>query len=176
MPTEPLVESRIPGVLVRHPQVHGDDRGRFVEIFRAQAMPESFVQCNHSRSTAGVLRGLHYHTAQADLWYLAAGRAQVGLVDLRPGGGDPVVDTFELSGDRPASVYIPRGVAHGYLALTTIDMIYWVTSEYDPADEHGLAWDDPQLGIDWRLSQPPVVSARDAKNPPLSWAALPAFS
>jgi dTDP-4-dehydrorhamnose 3,5-epimerase len=176
MPTEPLTGSRIPGVLLHHPRVHGDDRGRFVEIFRAAAMPEPFVQCNHSRSAAGVLRGLHYHTGQADLWYLAAGRAQVGLVDLRPGGGDPVVETFELDGERPASLYIPRGVAHGYLALTPIDMIYWVTSEYNPADEHGLAWDDPQLGIEWQLAEPPVVSARDAANPTLSWAAIPSFA
>jgi dTDP-4-dehydrorhamnose 3,5-epimerase len=176
MPTELVTESRIPGVLVHRPQVHGDDRGRFVEIFRAAAMPEPFVQCNHSHSAAGVLRGLHYHTAQADLWYLAAGRAQVGLVDLRPGRGEPVVETFELCGEHPASVYIPRGVAHGYLALTAIDMIYWVTSEYDPADEHGLAWDDPQLRIGWRLAGRPVVSARDAANPPLSWPAIPSFT
>jgi dTDP-4-dehydrorhamnose 3,5-epimerase len=166
----------IDGVEIRRPEVHGDERGRFTEVFRAAGMPATFVQCNHARSAAGVLRGLHYHRHQADLWYVAGGRMQVGLVDLRRPGGRPATDTFVLDGDSPATVYIPPGVAHGYLALTPIDVVYFVTAEYDPDDEHGVAWDDPAIGIEWQLDGDPVVSGRDASNPPLDWAQLPAFS
>jgi dTDP-4-dehydrorhamnose 3,5-epimerase len=175
MPTE-LVPSPIDGVRIWRPQVHGDDRGRFVEVFRAASLPEPMAQSNHSRSAKGVLRGLHYHRDQADLWYLVAGRAQVGLADLRTGEGVPVTHSFVLDGDRPTAVYVPAGVAHGYLALTEIDLIYWVTREYDPDDENGVAWDDPTLAIDWQLDGPPVVSERDARNPRLQWDLIPAFS
>jgi dTDP-4-dehydrorhamnose 3,5-epimerase len=175
MPTE-VVPSPISGVRIWRPQVHGDDRGRFVEVFRAAALPEPMAQSNHSRSARGVLRGLHYHRNQADLWYLVAGRAQVGLADLRAGEGVPVTHTFVLDGDTPTAVYVPAGVAHGYLALTEIDLIYWVTREYDPGDENGVAWDDPTLAIDWRLDGPPVVSERDSRNPGLQWDLIPAFS
>ena len=175
MPTE-AVPSPIDGVRIWRPQVHGDSRGRFVEVFRAAALPEPMAQSNHSRSAKGVLRGLHYHRHQADLWYLVAGRAQVGLADLRAGSGVPVTDSFVLDGDTPTAVYVPSGVAHGYLALTEIDLIYWVTREYDPDDENGVAWDDPTLAIDWRLDGRPVVSERDSRNPGLQWDLIPAFS
>ena len=175
MPTE-VVPSPIDGVRIWRPQVHGDDRGRFVEVFRAAALPEPMAQSNHSRSAPGVLRGLHYHRNQADLWYLVAGRAQVGLADLRAGEGVPVTHSFVLDGGTPTAVYVPPGVAHGYLALTEIDLIYWVTREYDPDDENGVAWDDPTLAIAWQLDGPPVVSERDARNPRLQWDLIPAFS
>jgi dTDP-4-dehydrorhamnose 3,5-epimerase len=175
MPTE-AVPSPIDGARIWRPQVHGDSRGRFVEVFRAASLPEPMAQSNHSRSAAGVLRGLHYHRHQADLWYLVTGRAQVGLADLRAGAGVPVTHTFVLDGDTPTAVYVPPGVAHGYLALTEIDLIYWVTREYDPEDENGIAWDDPTLAIDWQLDGPPVVSERDTQNPRLQWDLIPAFS
>jgi dTDP-4-dehydrorhamnose 3,5-epimerase len=175
MPTE-AVPSPIPGVRIWRPQVHADERGRFVEVFRTAAVPEPLVQSNHSRSAAGVLRGLHFHLHQADLWYLVSGRAQVGLADLRTRRPDPVTHTFVLDGDTPTAVYVPAGVAHGYLALTEIDLIYWVTREYDPADERGVTWDDPTLAIDWQLDLAPVVSERDASNPPLEWDQIPVFS
>ncbi|HEX5252088.1 MAG TPA: dTDP-4-dehydrorhamnose 3,5-epimerase [Gaiellales bacterium] len=175
MPTE-VVPSPIDGVRIWRPQVHGDDRGRFVEVFRAATLPEPMAQSNHSRSARGVLRGLHYHRKQADLWYLVAGRAQVGLADLRAGQGVPVTHSFVLDGETPTAVYVPAGVAHGYLALTEIDLIYWVTREYDPDDENGVAWDDPTLAIDWHLDGPPVVSERDSRNPGLQWDLIPAFS
>jgi dTDP-4-dehydrorhamnose 3,5-epimerase len=173
MPTE---NSTIPGVLIHRPRVFSDPRGRFVEIFRAASMPEQFVQSNHSTSVAGALRGLHYHEHQADLWYLATGRAQVALADLRTGGGTPKVETFVFDGEAPANIYIPSGVAHGYLALTDIELIYWVTSEYDPSDEHGVAWDDPILSVPWQLSGEPLLSGRDAENPRLNWELIPSFS
>jgi dTDP-4-dehydrorhamnose 3,5-epimerase len=175
MPTE-AVPSPIEGVRVWRPQVHADERGRFVEVFRAAGLPEATVQSNHSRSAAGVLRGLHFHRHQADLWYLVSGRAQVALADLRMRRPAPPTDTFVLSSDVPTAVYVPPGVAHGYLALTEIDLIYWVTREYDPADEHGVAWDDPTLAIEWQLDGPPIVSDRDAGNPRLEWDRIPAFS
>lgn len=172
MPTE----SAIPGVLIDRPAVFGDERGRFAEIFRAARMPAVFVQSNHSRSSAGVLRGLHYHCHQADLWYLVSGRAQVALADLRERDGAPRVETFVLDAETPTSVYIPEGVAHGYLALTEIDLVYWVTGEYDPSDERGVAWNDPTLSVPWQLAGEPVVSARDAANPTLQWDLIPSFA
>jgi dTDP-4-dehydrorhamnose 3,5-epimerase len=175
MPTE-IVPSRIEGVRIWRPQVHADSRGRFVEVFRSSAVPEPMAQSNHSRSAAGALRGLHYHRHQADLWYLVSGRARVGLADLRRPVTAPVTQTFVLDGETPTAVYVPSGVAHGYLALTQIDLIYWVTSEYDPGDEHGVAWDDPTLAIDWQLDAAPLLSERDAQNPALQWDLIPAFS
>jgi dTDP-4-dehydrorhamnose 3,5-epimerase len=166
----------IPGVVVERPRVFADERGRFCEIYRQAAMPAPFVQSNHSFSARGALRGLHYHQRQSDLWYLVRGRAQVALADLRGGAGDPVVATFTLDAAHPAVVYIPSGVAHGYLALTDIDLIYWVTSEYDPADELGVAWDDPSLAVPWQLDGEPILSDRDRANPQLRWDAIPAFS
>ena len=73
-------------------------------------------------------------------------------------------------------MFIPPGVAHGYLALTDLDVIYWVTGEYDPGDEHGVAWNDPTLAIPWQIDAEPVVSERDAKNPGLDWELVPTFS
>jgi dTDP-4-dehydrorhamnose 3,5-epimerase len=162
--------------MVHRPRVHSDARGRFVEIFRAASMPEQFVQSNHSTSVAGVLRGLHYHRHQADLWYLATGRMQVALADLRHRDPPPQVETLVFDGTQPASIYIPSGVAHGYLALTDIELIYWVTSEYDPADEQGVAWNDPTLAVPWDVSGDPVLSDRDAGNPRLEWERIPSFS
>jgi dTDP-4-dehydrorhamnose 3,5-epimerase len=173
--SEPV--SRIPGLEIWQPRVFADERGAFLEVFRAQALPEAMVQSNHSQSRAGVLRGLHYHRHQADLWYVVKGSAQVGLVDLRDRTEPLAVETFVIGEDQPTAVYIPPGVAHGYLALTDMDMIYWVTSEYDPADEHGVAWDDAAIGLPWRVNgTPPVLSERDLANPPLSWDQIPSFS
>lgn len=172
MPTE----SQIPGVQIRTLDVFGDARGRLAEIYRAAQVPAAFAQANHSRSAPGVLRGLHYHRNQDDMWYVVSGRARVGLADLRTRGRRPLVEVHELDGDAAATIYIPRGVAHGYLALTGLDLIYFVTSEYDPTDEHGVAWDDPVLAVPWDAPQPPVVSARDAANRAFEWEWIPSFS
>jgi dTDP-4-dehydrorhamnose 3,5-epimerase len=168
--------SAIEGVRILELDVYGDLRGRFCEIFRSGSMAETFAQCNHSRSAAGVLRGLHYHRHQADLWYVSSGRAQVGLADLRRRGGTPPTESFILDASEPTTVFIPPGVAHGYLALTDLDVIYWVTSEYDPSDEHGVAWNDPTLALPWRIDAQPIVSERDVQNPELDWELVPAFS
>jgi dTDP-4-dehydrorhamnose 3,5-epimerase len=164
----------IPGVRHVSLQQHGDARGTFAEIFRSSQWPHAFVQANHSHSAKRVLRGLHYHQRQADLWYVIAGRAQVGLADLRHRRDDPLVATIVLDAREPSVLYIPEGVAHGFLALTELDLIYFVTQEYDASDEHGVAWDDPTLNVPWR-SREPILSDRDLDNAPLAWDSIPAF-
>jgi dTDP-4-dehydrorhamnose 3,5-epimerase len=156
----------IDGVMYQRLQAHGDERGRFTEIFRARAFPDQLLQANHSVSQAGVLRGLHYHHNQADLWYVVTGRAQVALADLRSGAGSPRTATVVLDGDSPANLYIPPGVAHGFLALTDLNLIYWVTQEYNGSDEYGVAWNDETLSLPWE-NDDPILSERDAGNPKL---------
>ncbi len=165
----------IPGALLYEPQIHHDDRGSFMEIIRESALGTTFVQSNHSRSKAGVLRGLHWHKHQADAWYVIGGRAQAMLADLREQRPDPPVVSIELTGEEPRVLYIPPGVAHGYLALADVDLIYWVTSYYDATDEFGVAWDDPTLGAPWKTSDP-ILSERDRNNPNVEWSNLTASS
>jgi dTDP-4-dehydrorhamnose 3,5-epimerase len=166
---------------------HGDDRGAFREIWRASSFPvltatdtgappggePRFVQANLSTSVAGVLRGLHYHRRQLDYWIVSAGRAFVALVDVRPSldsSGSPVVETRELAADE--WVVIPAGVAHGFLALEPLELVYLVTNEYDGSDELGFAWDDPAVGVAWPAvpgtpDGRPILSERDLTNPSL---------
>ena len=134
-----------------------------------------FVQANLSTSAAGVLRGLHYHRHQLDYWVVASGRALVALVDVRSmlnGTGErPLVEAHELAADD--WVVIPAGVAHGFLALQPLELVYLVTNEFDGADELGFAWDDPSVGVPWPpiMGTPdgrPILSDRDRSNPPLS--------
>jgi dTDP-4-dehydrorhamnose 3,5-epimerase len=160
------------GAIVRH----ADERGAFRELWRERAFPDHrFVQANLSSSATGVLRGLHLHRRQDDLWIVTAGRAFVALVDVRPvleGSGPlPLVETRELRADE--WVVIPSGVAHGFLALEPLDLIYLVTNEYDGSDELGFAWDDPAVAVPWpRLAGTadgrPILSERDVANPPLA--------
>jgi dTDP-4-dehydrorhamnose 3,5-epimerase len=170
-----MITIDIPEVIIARPECHQDARGLFVEIFRAARYPTPFVQANYSRSKVGVLRGLHYHRHQADLWYVVSGRAQVGLADLRTRQPDPQTATFVLDGDEPTSLYIPHGIAHGFLALTEVELIYWVTREYDATDEQGIAWDDPSLRIRW-ANDSPILTARDQTNEPLRWETIPTFT
>ncbi len=151
-----------------------DDRGRFTEISRFAETGRPFVQANHSWSRQGVLRGLHYHVKQMDMFYVVRGVAQIALVDLRTRQDPPISATVELSESDPATLLIPNGVAHGFLALTDVDVVYLVTREYDPGDEWGIAWDDPQLDIGWKTDAP-SVSERDASNPEFAWDQIPKF-
>lgn len=159
---------QIPGALVCYPKVHSDSRGSFMEIFREETLGMQFVQANHSRSVAGVLRGLHWHRHQADAWYVFAGQAQAMLADLRTPSPEPGVASVDLIGGEPKVLFIPPGVAHGFLAVTDVDLIYWVTGYYDPSDEHGVAWDDPTLNAPWKITDP-ILSERDRSNPKLEW-------
>jgi dTDP-4-dehydrorhamnose 3,5-epimerase len=168
--------SRLPGVGYGSIARHADERGSFRELWRAAAFPgQVFVQANLSSSASGVLRGLHLHRRQDDLWIVARGRAFVALVDVRPPlerpGSAAVVETRELVADD--WVLIPMGVAHGFLALDPLELIYLVTNEYDGTDELGFAWDDPAVAVPWPALPEtpdgrPILSGRDDANPALA--------
>ncbi len=165
-----------------------DPRGSFRELWRedtfgpidpgqagaAAGSDPRFVQANLSTSAQGVLRGLHLHQRQLDHWIVASGRAFVVLVDVRPmlrGDDRPLVETRELVADE--WVDIPIGVAHGFLALEPLQLIYLVTNEYDGSDELGFAWDDPLAAVPWPAvdGSPdgrPILSDRDRTNPSLA--------
>lgn len=165
-----IVESkRIPGVLTTELQSFGDDRGRFTETFRTEWFPQRAwgrVQTNRSDSRAGVLRGLHYHFNQVDYWCLLSGRIRVGLADLRPASpAYRLTETIDLDAADNRGVFIPVGVAHGFLALTEVTLFYIVDNYYDGSDEYGLAWDDPDIVVPWGTEIAPIVSGRDAANP-----------
>jgi dTDP-4-dehydrorhamnose 3,5-epimerase len=167
--------SALAGVHYGRIQRHADDRGSFRELWREEAFPgERFVQANLSTSAAGVLRGLHLHRRQTDLWIVATGRAHVALVDVRPmldrTGPNALFETRELQEDE--WVLIPTGVAHGFLALEPLQLVYMVTNLYDGTDELGFAWDDPAVGVPWPVLQAtpdgrPILSGRDSTNPSL---------
>lgn len=157
----------IAGVYLVEPQVFGDDRGRFVETYRREWIPggSEMIQGNRADRKAGSLVGVHYHRFQADYWYVPRGTAVVVLHDLRQGSPtDRATLRLELDGDHDRGVYIPPGVGHGFAALTDLTITYLVDHYYDPADELGVAWDDPDLGFDWGLTDP-VLSGRDQANP-----------
>jgi dTDP-4-dehydrorhamnose 3,5-epimerase len=171
------IPSRIDGVTFSRLGRHADSRGGFAEAWRAKGMPaqEPFpaVQANLSQSMQGVLRGLHLHRRQSDLWIVVSGVAFVALVDVRPmlasPEGQPVVQTATLGRDE--TVVIPPYVAHGFLALEPLELLYLVTNEYDASDELGFLWNDPSLRIEWPRptadSGPLILSERDLANPPL---------
>jgi dTDP-4-dehydrorhamnose 3,5-epimerase len=157
----------IAGVAVAELQVHGDDRGRFVETYRREWFPGSrgMVQANRADRVAGSVVGLHYHLRQSDYWYVPQGSARVVLHDLRQGSPtDGATLALGLEGDSARGVYIPPGVAHGFAALTDLTITYLVDGYYDPADELGVAWDDPEVAADWGVADP-VLSGRDQDNP-----------
>ena len=164
---ELLPSKTIDDVVVVRPDVHGDQRGRFVETYRRSWFPDGreMVQGNRSEKQAGALVGLHFHLHQADYWYLLRGRARVVLHDLRLGSRtEGATEVIELDEDVDQGVYIPPGVAHGFAALTDILLTYLVDNYYDPADELGLAWDDPEVAADWGVTDP-ILSTRDVANP-----------
>lgn len=158
----------IVGVVVVKPDVHGDNRGRFVETFRQEWLPEGappMVQGNRADRKEGALVGLHYHRFQADFWYVPTGRAMVVLHDLRASSAtDGATLILEIGEHDHRGVYIPPGVAHGFYALTDMTITYLVDHYYDPADELGVAWDDPALQIVWPTANP-ELSERDRTNP-----------
>jgi dTDP-4-dehydrorhamnose 3,5-epimerase len=170
------LETKLDGLVLLEPAVHGDDRGFLVETYSARDWAEAgidaqFVQDNHSRSTGGILRGLHFQTApgQAKLVRCLRGRVWDVAVDLRrdsPTFGQ--WEGHELDDSSHRQLFIPVGFAHGFCALSEIaDVHYKLSSYYDPATESGIAWDDPELAIDWPLADP-QVSERDATAPKLA--------
>lgn len=151
-------------------RIHGDERGRFREIFRQSWFPWidfSNLQSNFSESKAHVLRGLHYHHRQIDYWFVTTGMIRVGLADLRRNSPTyRATQTLDIGEDNPIGVFIPIGVAHGFVSLTDACLIYYVNQYYDNTDEHGVAWDDPDLNVAWNIENP-ILSGRDLQNPRL---------
>lgn len=169
----------IPEVILIEPRAFDDDRGFFMETYKesefaANGIPDRFVQDNYSRSSRGVLRGLHYQkapAAQGKLVGVVRGRVFDVAVDLRR--GSPTygkwVGAF-LSDKDHRLLYIPEGFAHGFqVASQRADVLYKVTHEYAQAHDRGIAWDDPEIGILWP-TRPPVLSAKDASHPRLAKA------
>jgi dTDP-4-dehydrorhamnose 3,5-epimerase len=163
-----VVESEvIKDVWIVDPDVHGDDRGRFYETYRRSWFPlgREMVQGNRSDKHAGAVVGLHYHLHQADYWQCTRGTARVVLHDLRQNSpGDLSTQVFELSEDNCRGLFIPPGVAHGFASLTDVTLTYLVDSYYNPDDELGVAWDDPEIAADWGITDP-ILSPRDRTNP-----------
>jgi dTDP-4-dehydrorhamnose 3,5-epimerase len=179
-------KTALPEVLLIRPDVFGDDRGFFLETFhrdryRAKGIDRVFVQDNHSRSTRGTLRGLHYQliNAQAKLVYVVSGEVLDVAADIRLGSPffGQWVGTL-LSEENRHQVFIPEGFAHGFCVLSeSADVIYKCTEVYSPQDQHGIFWADPDLAIDWPV-QRPVLSEKDSRHPGLheiSRELLPAY-
>ncbi len=159
--------TEIQGIVVVRLAAFGDARGQFFETYRRSWIPEAreMIQGNRSDSKAGVLRGLHYHRKQADFWYVPSGRVRAALFDFREASPTYRATTLLEMGDgQDIGLYIPRGVAHGFCAITDCVMTYLVDEYYDGADELGILWNDPALGIDWGVASP-ILSARDRANP-----------
>lgn len=145
-----------------------DERGHFVETFRKEWFPQrtwDVIQGNASYSRAGVLRGLHFHHRQVDYWFVPSGTIRVGLCDLRCSSPTyRAVQTLEIGDQSFMGLYIPVGVVHGFVALTDAILTYLVDNYYDGTDEHGVAWNDPDINLPWGISNP-HLSCRDAQNP-----------
>jgi dTDP-4-dehydrorhamnose 3,5-epimerase len=164
------MSTAIDGVRFGRSAAVGDERGAFREVWRAtetHMLGETFVQANLSLSVAGVLRGMHFHRRQVDLWFVVTGNVLAATTDLRrfAEGDTPRSQVTELAaGDM---LLIPRLVAHGFWALEETRLLYLVTNEYDGSDEHGFAWNDAIAAIPWPAGTP-IISARDRTNPSLA--------
>jgi dTDP-4-dehydrorhamnose 3,5-epimerase len=173
-----VTETRLPGVLVIEPRIYSDARGFFLETFQAEryrkeagiALP--FIQDNHSRSVRGVLRGMHAQRRrpQGKLMRVARGEIFDVAVDI-----DPMSKTYgqwagmHLSDKNCLQFWVPPGYAHGFLVLSEVaDIEYKCTDYYEPDDEIGLIWNDPDVAIDWPIKNKPLQSARDQELPTLA--------
>jgi dTDP-4-dehydrorhamnose 3,5-epimerase len=168
-PMTQITESNlIQGVYLASLKPFTDERGRFVETFRKEWFPQrtwDVIQGNASYSRAGVLRGLHFHRRQVDYWFAPSGAIRVGLCDLRRNSPTyRAVQTLEIGDQNFTGIYIPVGVAHGFLALTDAILTYLVDNYYDGSDEHGVAWNDPDINLPWGADNP-QLSPRDMQNP-----------
>jgi dTDP-4-dehydrorhamnose 3,5-epimerase len=170
------LQTELDGLVLIEPVVHGDQRGFMVETFSSGEWAElgvgpRFVQHNHSRSARGTLRGVHFQTepGQAKLVRAARGEILDVAVDLRR--DSPTFGQWEahvLDDVAHRQLFVPVGFGHGFVVLSeSADVCYQVSSLYDPATEAGIAWDDPDVGIDWRVSEP-LLSERDRTAPRLA--------
>lgn len=169
------LETKLDGVVLLEPEVHGDARGFMVETYSRDLWAElgievEFVQQNHSRSSRGTLRGLHFQTepGQAKLVRCPRGRIFDVAVDLRR--GSPTFgrwEGYELDDESHRQLFVPVGFGHGFAVLSeTADVTYQLSSVYDPATESGIAWDDPDVGVEWPVDDP-LLSERDKAAPHL---------
>jgi dTDP-4-dehydrorhamnose 3,5-epimerase len=175
-----VLDTRIPGPLLIEPSMFPDERGFFCETYRQSwhaeldiSAEESFIQDNHSRSSRGVLRGMHFHIGAGVAKLVRCARGQIVdmVVDLRK--GSPTYgqwEGFELDDEAMRLLYVPVGFAHGYCVLSEVaDVLYKQTAYYDPKVERGIAWDDPDVGIQWPFAVDElIVSERDRQAPRLS--------
>jgi dTDP-4-dehydrorhamnose 3,5-epimerase len=171
------VDTRIEGPVLIEPAVHGDARGFFVETYRKNVLAElgiheDFVQDNHSRSGRGVVRGIHFQLppGQAKLVRCARGAILDVVVDLRR--GSPTYGEWEgheLSDENHRQIYVPIGFGHGFCVLSAVaDVVYKVSGYYDDSIERGIAYDDPDVGVEWPSDIELLVSERDANAPRLA--------
>jgi dTDP-4-dehydrorhamnose 3,5-epimerase len=177
-----LIDTAIQGALLIKPRVFGDDRGFFLESWNARTFREAgldleFVQDNHSRSSRGVLRGLHFQqpNPQGKLVRVVSGAVFDVIVDLRR--SSPTFRNWlglELSASNKLMLWVPPGLAHGFLCLEDgTDLLYKCTEFYDPESEQSLQWNDPAIGIEWPLEGiEPQLSTKDRYASPLSSLAL----
>lgn len=172
-----VTPTALSGVVIVEPDVLADDRGYFYESFNvdkfaALGLPTNFVQDNHSFSKQGVIRGLHVVTLPKPMGKLVrctAGRVWDVGVDVRP--NSPTYKQYiavELSAENKKMLWLPPGIAHGFLALTDADVLYKCTNTYDKESDQGIAWNDPELNVAWPLASEPILSPRDAVSPMLS--------
>lgn len=177
-----VTATTLPEVLILEPKVFGDERGFFYESFNARVFSEAtgltteFVQDNHSRSQKGVLRGLHYQIehAQGKLVRVTVGKVLDIAVDIRrssPTFGQWV--GVELSAENARQLWVPEGFAHGFVVLSDhAEFLYKTTDYYTPSAERCIAWNDPELAIDWQLEGAPQLSAKDQQGKSLKDADL----
>jgi dTDP-4-dehydrorhamnose 3,5-epimerase len=170
------LETRLEGLVLIEPEVHGDERGFLVETFRDELWCELGVQMstaqeNHSRSGKNILRGLHFQTSpgQAKLVRCLRGRIWDVAVDLRRDSETyGRWEGYELNDENHRQFLVPVGFAHGFCVLSDVaDVAYKLSSLYDPETEAGIAWDDPQVGVEWPITDP-MLSERDKTAPRLS--------
>lgn len=167
-----IINAEIPDVLIFEPKVFGDDRGFFFESFNQKVFEEAvgrkvdFIQDNHSKSSQGVLRGLHYQLppfAQAKLVRCVVGEVFDVAVDIRK--SSPTFGKWvgvHLSADNKRQLWIPEGFAHGFVVLSeTAEFVYKTTNYYSPAHDRGVVWNDPSVNILWPLNSSPLLSGKD---------------
>ncbi|MCX0436607.1 dTDP-4-dehydrorhamnose 3,5-epimerase [Aeromonas veronii] len=178
-----VIKTAIPGVLIFEPKVFGDERGFFFESFNhklfeeAVGYPVNFVQDNHSKSSKGVLRGLHYQLpphAQGKLVRCVVGEVFDVAVDIRK--SSPTFGKWvgvHLSGENKRQLWIPEGFAHGFVTLSeTAELLYKTTNYYAPQNEGSIRWDEPEVAIEWPIINDPYVSKKDNKAINISSAVI----
>ncbi len=182
-----VISTALPGVLILEPQVFGDARGFFTESYNrrrfaaATGLDIDFVQDNHSRSARGVLRGLHYQLRQPQGKLVRVVQGAVFDVALDIRRDSPTFGCWagvELTADNRRQLWVPAGLAHGFVVLSdSADFLYKTSDYYAPEHERSIRWDDPAIGIQWPLAahgiDTPILSAKDREGLPLAQAELP---